>query len=75
MSACEISEKSEERSARDLETPRLTLDEAEQLKARIIAAVTVEPEEFDRERYDALMAEWNAYEATLVRRASAVDVA
>jgi len=37
----------------------------ELLKAAIIEAVTVEPEQFDRPAYDALWARWQAHEAAL----------
>lgn len=36
---------------------------AELLKARIVAAVTAEPAQFDRAEYDRLTALWNAHEA------------
>lgn len=37
---------------------------AELLKARIIAAVTVEPERFDRAEYERLLARWKALAAS-----------
>jgi hypothetical protein len=61
----EISEESEQCPGCELDQPALSLEEAEQLKARIIAVVTVDPAEFDRALYDVLMAEWLACEATL----------
>lgn len=44
-------------------SPVLVEDEAERLKAEIVAAATVEPAEFDRAAYDALWVRWNAHEA------------
>ena len=35
----------------------------ELLKARIIAVVTIEPDQFDRAEYERLLALWNAHEA------------
>jgi hypothetical protein len=62
----EISERSEKRPGLEPDSSTLTL-EAERLKSHIIAVVTVDPAEFDRELYDVLTAEWLAYEATLAR--------
>lgn len=43
---------------------------AELLKARIIAAVTVAPERFDRAAYDRLWEQWDALEAAGVSDAA-----
>ena len=63
-SSCEISEQSEKRSGPDGRRT-LTAAEAEQLKREIIAAVTVVPEDFDRQHYEALLARWNTHEAAM----------
>jgi hypothetical protein len=71
----EISEQSEKSPGGEPCPLPLTSDEVEQLKARIIAAVTVDPAEFDREKYDVLMATWVAHEATLDMHALASEPA
>jgi hypothetical protein len=63
-SACEKSERSEKSPDREPDESALTLEEAERLKARIIAVVSVDPAEFDRELYDALTAQWQAFDTT-----------
>jgi hypothetical protein len=58
-----------ERNEIDEESPgRLSEADAERLKAQIIAAVDVEPAEFDRAEYDRLWTLWYAHKAA---RASA----
>jgi hypothetical protein len=47
---------------------RVTPRDVEALKRAIVAAVTVDPERFDRAEYDRLTAQWDAYEAGQVRR-------
>jgi hypothetical protein len=69
----EKSEGSEKRYA--LDAGWMTPDEAEQLKRQIIAAVTFEPERFGRERYEALLARWNAHEAAMTNQADEEQVA
>jgi hypothetical protein len=63
----EKSERGEKSPGCEPDQSALTLEEAERLKARIIAAVTVDLAEFDRELYDALTAEWKTYEVTSAR--------
>ena len=53
----ERNEKDEKRSA------LLSPEDTEALKARIIAAVMVDPSEFDRAEYERLTALWKAHEA------------
>jgi hypothetical protein len=65
-SPCDISEESEKRASAEY-GGILSEDEAAQLKAQIIAAVTVEPACFDRAAYDALVAKWDAHEAALLK--------
>ncbi len=55
----------EKRSAGGETSPLLMPEEAEELKAQIIAAVTVEPAVFDRALYEELTARWDAHEAAL----------
>jgi hypothetical protein len=53
-----------ERNESNEESPdRLSVADAERLKARIIAAVDVEPADFDRAEYDRLWTRWKAHEA------------
>jgi hypothetical protein len=53
-----------ERNESDEESPiRLSVADAEHLKARIIEVVTVEPVDFDRAEYDRLWTLWYAHEA------------
>ncbi len=66
-------EESEESRGTDRTNFPLEADEAERLKASIIAAVTVEPAVFDRTRYEALTARWDAHERALARRDSPSD--
>jgi hypothetical protein len=57
LTECEKSEISEI-------SPLLSASAVAGLKAEIMAAVTVEPAEFNRGAFDALWARWNAHEAT-----------
>ena len=53
-----------ERNESDEETPgRLSVADAERLKARIIEVVTAEPADFDRAEYHRLWTLWKAHEA------------
>jgi hypothetical protein len=72
-SACEISEGSEKSPGFEPDPLGQTLQEAERLKARVIAMVTADPAQFDRELYDALTAEWKNYEVTLARHDAGSD--
>jgi hypothetical protein len=56
-------EKNEE-NEKSVDGARSAREEAERLKDQIIAAVTVEPAEFDRAEYDRLWARWRAHAAT-----------
>jgi hypothetical protein len=71
-SGCEISEQSEKSPGFESGRSSAAQDEAELLKLRIIAVVTVDPAAFDRELYDLLMAEWAGYEASLASHADEV---
>lgn len=60
---CEKSEICEKSPVLPQETPFLTPDKAEALKARIIAALDVEPDQFDRAHYLRLWTLWKAQDA------------
>jgi hypothetical protein len=47
-----------ERNEFDEKSPASDAEDSESLKARIIQAVTVEPDQFDRAEYDRLWTHW-----------------
>ena len=51
-----------ERNESDEKSPVMLVAEVELLKARIIAAVDVEPADFDLVSYDALWDRWSTYQ-------------
>ena len=69
LAQCEKSEQSEKSPGFEPGQSPLAQDEAERLKARIIAVVTADPAVFDRELYNALIVEWTGYEAALGQQA------
>ena len=53
----------DERNELDERSPRLSPRDDKLLQRQIVAAVTVEPAQFDRPAYLALWARWKAHEA------------